>query len=227
MSASPSRLPFDPLINGFLRFPRSDGAANCRPKIRKETALTGVLNYEELVPHYDKRNKEWRKNIGTYLMVQLPIKAYSIADFPEHYTLYSKPRLSGKTDNAEVLYLCESTYVNNFRSPAQFAFHAYWFMMDPTLTRDNCEYQWCTGTSQKELSKRLGLNVDHYNSGTAKPRSEYDVSMLGQHGRDTPPILPVEDPGKEAHSKFRSSQPFPCRRHGVGSVTTTDHRCIR
>ncbi|KZP01462.1 hypothetical protein CALVIDRAFT_594177 [Calocera viscosa TUFC12733] len=210
---STSRPPFDPPMNGILRFPRSDGSPHSRPTYTKENAPPGVLNYMEVVPHSDRRNKDWRNKVGTFLMKLLPITAfariqYTIADFPQHYALYSKPRLSGATEQRDDLYLYGSRYVNNFRSPAEFAFHAYWLMMDPTLDQANCECQWCTGTPQKELSRRLGTNVDHYSSGTSKPKSQYDASAFGANGRYTPPASPVDDPVKDAQSTLREKPPF-------------------
>ncbi|KZT56885.1 hypothetical protein CALCODRAFT_555701 [Calocera cornea HHB12733] len=213
MSSSTARLPFDMPMNGILRFPRSDGSPKKRPTVTKENAPPGVLNYMELVPHDDKRNKDWRDKVGNFLMTLLPIDparhvSYRIAEFPQHYALYSKPRMSGITEQRDDLYLYGSRYVNNFRSPAEFAFHALWLMMDPTLNVSNCECQWCTRTPQKELSRRLGTKVDHYSSGTDKQRSQYDASGFGEAGSDTPMASPVQDPAEEAQSKLRDNPPY-------------------
>ncbi|KZP01461.1 hypothetical protein CALVIDRAFT_594176 [Calocera viscosa TUFC12733] len=213
MSSSTSAPAFDPPSDdGLLRFPRSDGDPTERPKETKENAPPGTFNYYELVPRNNKLYKDWRNKVGGFLITRLlPVKGrpgiqYSIADFPEHYALYFKPRMSGKSTGDPYLY--GSKYGKVYRSPAEFAYHACWLMTDPTLDRDNCECHYCSKTPQSELSERLGVNVDRYNDTTTKPRSQRAASGSREAGRETPFASPVHDPAEEAQSALRDNPPY-------------------
>ncbi|EJU03793.1 hypothetical protein DACRYDRAFT_115111 [Dacryopinax primogenitus] len=206
-NVSASKLPFKLPENGVFQLHRSDGSPHCKPSAHSR---------EVLISRADKRHKHWRQKVGEFLTRLLPgLKVnryfqYSIEDFPEHYALYSKPRLTGASAKSDDLYLWGSKYVNNFRSPAEFAFHAAWLLTDPTLNQRNCECQWCTGTPQKVLSQRLGVNVDRWYN-VPKLRTDFGRADHGVDLRETPPASPtstIEPPGLSALSELRDHPPY-------------------
>jgi len=214
---SGSRLPFNPPINGILEFPRSDGstAADCRPTWTKENATPGMLNFMVPLSYSNPRHKKWRHAVGDFLMFLLPIEKhydvdYAIVNFPEDYVLYSKPRLTSPTEHDDLhLFGARSLKKTSFRSPREFAYHACWLMMDPTLDRSNCECTYCSGTPQAELTERLGIKVDRWRKAMPRQRPHVDTTTNFQNrSPDTPLASPVELPGKVAQRELRQHPPY-------------------
>lgn len=183
-----------------------------------------AVDYEEST---SQAKQGWLWKLGCLLKLHGNIEyifydpwAYSLADFPKNYKLFSAGRRDGPLRMDHYLYGGKHVY----RSPHEFYPHLHWLLDNARGVRKECLCKYCSGKSQKEVGEIFPLPPNKKSpKGPRGPRSKKETRKI-QHPKGvttrrglvfnrnsitTGPVTSLRDNWQEDRSiGYKTSRPF-------------------